>query len=352
MATPTPTTIDGLPTLTINALNAASSIDAVNDLLLIYQNSSTSTLGINRNTLLGISSAPLGLTDTQSPTNKTFNNTNTLTVKDSNLILQYASGVTSQATFSLANITAGQTRVITLPNYNGTIATLAGTETLTNKTLTSPTINSPTITNATISSDAITGYTTSSTGTIYGLSITSGTIGSAGIASGAITSTQLGSGAVTNAAIAAAGLYATKIYNPYKFSVYWAAGEASYTSSGTGVIVKYDTITFDSNNNFSTSTHIYTVPLNGYYQFNHATQVNNGGNPGYANASYNIGGTNYQVNQQALSASSSDVIVGNGWYGYLTAGTSVSVYIGSSSIWGVVGGNNNTWFSGYLVSAT
>ncbi len=45
---------------------------------------------------------------------------------------------TKKAAFQCSGITAGQTRVLTVPDYNGTIATLAGTEALTNKTLTSP----------------------------------------------------------------------------------------------------------------------------------------------------------------------------------------------------------------------
>ena len=117
MSVPTPTTIDGLPTLTINALNVANSIDPANDYLPIYQNSSTSTLGISRNTYLNLSSQPLGLTDTQSPTNKTFNNTNTITVKDGSFTIQNTSDTTKQAVFSLAGLTTSTTRTYTMPNY-------------------------------------------------------------------------------------------------------------------------------------------------------------------------------------------------------------------------------------------
>lgn len=45
--------------------------------------------------------------------------------------------------FEVDGFTTATTRVLTPPNYDGTIATLAGTETLTNKTLTSPTLTTP-----------------------------------------------------------------------------------------------------------------------------------------------------------------------------------------------------------------
>lgn len=208
MSVPTPTTIDGLPTLTINALDTANSIDAVNDYLPIYQNSSTSTVGISRNTLLGISSAPLGLTDSQSPTNKTFDNTNALTIKDGSFTLQNTSDSTKQAVFSLSGITTGNTRTISLPDYSATMASLAGTETLTNKTLTSPTISSPTITNATLSTDAITGYTSPSTGTVYGMSVASGLLTSAAIL-GKVNTAAIQSSAVTTAKIATNNVLST-----------------------------------------------------------------------------------------------------------------------------------------------
>jgi hypothetical protein len=54
--------------------------------------------------------------------------------------LQDAADTTKQASFVLSGITAGQTRALTVPNFNGTIATLAGVETFTNKAITAPTI--------------------------------------------------------------------------------------------------------------------------------------------------------------------------------------------------------------------
>lgn len=75
--------------------------------------------------------------------------------------------------FDAGGITTSSTRVITIPDYNGTLATLAGTETLTNKTLTSPTI----------------------TGT---LTIPSGAIATAGIADDAVTLAKMAAGTPGN----------------------------------------------------------------------------------------------------------------------------------------------------------
>jgi hypothetical protein len=52
---------------------------------------------------------------------------------------------TKKMAFQVSGVTAGETRVFTAPDYNGTLATQAGTETLTNKTLTAPVLNSPKI---------------------------------------------------------------------------------------------------------------------------------------------------------------------------------------------------------------
>lgn len=53
--------------------------------------------------------------------NKTIDNTNTITVKDANFTLQDDGGVTRQAQFQLSGVTAGQTRVMTVPDANTTL---------------------------------------------------------------------------------------------------------------------------------------------------------------------------------------------------------------------------------------
>jgi hypothetical protein len=163
--------------VTINQLPTANTIDATQDILPIYTASATATQGISRNTLLGLASNPVGLTDSQTLTNKT-------------LTSPTISGPTLSGTLT-GTYTIGGT-----PTFPSSVTTLTGTQTLTNKTFTSPTINSPTITNATITADALTGYTVSNTGTLYGISVATGVITTAG---------SIGSGAnVTNGVQAAA----------------------------------------------------------------------------------------------------------------------------------------------------
>lgn len=176
----TANTIGGTPTTTTAPLPVANSIDPINDLIPIYTASVQATQAISQQTYLGITGNPVGTNDSQTLTNKTLGNTNTITVKDGNFTLQNTSDTTKQARFSLASLTTGNTRTFTLPDLSDTIVTLTATQTLTNKTLTSPAINSPSISNATITSDSYAGYTVSTSGSIYGISVTSGVISTTG----------------------------------------------------------------------------------------------------------------------------------------------------------------------------
>lgn len=54
------------------------------------------------------------------------------------------------------------------------------------------------------------------------------------------------------------------IHNPYKFGAYRS------TSQGGGTII-FANEYFDTNDNYNTSTGIYTCPVTGYYQFNATT---------------------------------------------------------------------------------
>lgn len=190
-------------TITVDSLPVANSIDPVQDYTLIYTHSATDIQGINRNTYLGLSSQPLGLTDSQSPQNKVLDNTNSLTVKDTLFTLQDDGDVTKQTKFQLSGITTGTTRTLTIPNVSDTLVGLTATQTLTNKTLASPVITGGSVDNSTVTIDTLSGHTTSNTGTVYGVSVTSGVIASAALA-----------GSVNNAALSL------------------SAGVTSYTNSG------------------------------------------------------------------------------------------------------------------------
>lgn len=65
------------------------------------------------------------LTLAQTLINKTLDNTTVLTIRDSNLTLQDDADTTKQAKFELSGIATGTTRTLTFPNANGTLALVA-----------------------------------------------------------------------------------------------------------------------------------------------------------------------------------------------------------------------------------
>ena len=68
-------------------------------------------------------------------TNKTLDNTNTVTLKDTNFTLQDDGDTTKQAKFQLSGISAGITRTLTMPNASTTLVGTDAAQTLTNKTI-------------------------------------------------------------------------------------------------------------------------------------------------------------------------------------------------------------------------
>lgn len=86
---------------------------------LQFQLSGITTGTIRTLTVPDTSDTIVGLTATQSPTNKTFDNTNTATLKDSNFTLQDNSDATKTATFELAGLATSTAAVLPITNSSG-----------------------------------------------------------------------------------------------------------------------------------------------------------------------------------------------------------------------------------------
>lgn len=86
---------------------------------------------------------------TQTLTNKTLTsptiNTPTITVLDSGFTVQDNVDPTKQLQFQVSGVTTGTTRTLTIPDANTTLVGTDATQTLTNKTFTSPSMSSPTV---------------------------------------------------------------------------------------------------------------------------------------------------------------------------------------------------------------
>lgn len=172
----------------------AITIDGSTHYLLIQPGSSSTAYNkINRNVFLGVSGQPVDISTSQTLTNKVIGTTNSIT---GNVATFQLSGTNSRLISFALGTTNATTRTVTFPDSDITIVGAANTQTLTNKTLTSPTISGGSIDNTTITVDTISGHTTPNTGTVYGLSVTSGKLGTTALATNAVQASQLATNAI------------------------------------------------------------------------------------------------------------------------------------------------------------
>lgn len=181
-----------MSTTPISALPSIGTIDPASDLIPIVDVSLGVTDSTTPNHLFGITGSVVGTSDSQTLSNKTLDNTNTLTIKDTNLIIQDDGDVTKQAKFQTSGISTSTTRTYSLPNISDTLTANTASQTLTNKTLTAPVISGGTIDNATITVDSISGHSTSTIVAVGGVQMNNGIIGT----TGAVVTNSIAAGAV------------------------------------------------------------------------------------------------------------------------------------------------------------
>jgi len=178
---------------------------------------------------------------------------------DSSFTLYDNADATKLLMFQLSGLTTGTTSVLTVPDGNGTLVTLAATQTLTNKTLTSPTITTPKYTaEATVASATTTDLASGSSNFVA--------------ISGTATVTSFGSNALTTNPIykcRATGAFtlthnASSLILPGGANITAASGdtfEAKYEGSGNWRINWYEKATGKAVITSTTSTDLPTGTL-------------------------------------------------------------------------------------------
>lgn len=185
------------------------------------------------------------------------------------------------------------------------------------------------------------------------------------LANGVVTADKLASDAVTTAKILDDAVTSAKLVgidksnlttdsNPYKFYVYQASNQG--TTSSTWTTLNMGTEDFDTNNNVSGGT--YTVPVNGFYQFNATSGTE--GSPGQIQGwgvriIKNVGTTNTTlagsywydngVSLDAATESCSCIV-------QLTAGETVTIQGWMAGTASMMAGRDKCHFSGFLVCRT
>jgi hypothetical protein len=199
----------------ITALTSYTNPDATQDVLPIVDVGNGMTKKITRDSLLGITSAPTGISDSQTLSNKTLTNP-----------------TINAAT--LSGTIAGTYTIGGTPTFPATVVTTTASQTLTNKVLTSPVVNTATIANPTLTVDSIAEYTGANGVTIDGLSIKDSALNTAN----SVVTTN-----ITDDAVTAAKMLNGQIYKRRGGSatVWGTAGTTDYDVSASDVRIQCGT---------------------------------------------------------------------------------------------------------------
>lgn len=163
------------------------------------------------------------------------------------------------------------------------------------------------------------------------------------------TVTQTGADGVGNIIYPVGILSAKQIQNPYKFNVYRNAAFNGTTSTSTLI---FDTKVFDTGNNYSTSTGLFTSPVAGYYQFNWMVTSNHASSrwltllQDITNNAELARGSDINVLTSGISTSQGSQII------QLSLNQQVAIQLFSDNTNAGQPGLSKTYFSGFIVSAT
>lgn len=230
---------------TIPDLTLLTSVDRAADL---FEVSDTSDSGNSKKTtvdsMLDVTSHPVGINDVQTLTNKTLT----------------ASTVSSPV---LSGTVTGTYTLGGTPTFPSAVATLTGSQTLTNKTLTSPTINTATISNPTLTVDTVSEHTSANGVSVDGVTLKDSNVSATNLtATGtlAVTGTSTLTGAVstvgqlsvqTSTAPPAAGASTSgiKVSSTANLGLFWGSAAPTFSAAQGALYIRTD--------GSSTSTRLY-----------------------------------------------------------------------------------------------
>lgn len=250
-------TLNNTNIVTIQDTNLTIQDDGDNTKQFKFQASGITTGTLRTIVIPDATTTLVGTDTTQTIMNKTIDNSNTITIKDVNFTIQDDGDTTKQAKFQASGISTGTTRTFVFPDATTTLVGTDATQTLTNKSISGST---NTITNVSL--------TTGVTGTLP--LANGGTNASLTASNGAVaysTSTALALSAVgTSGYVLTSAGAGTPTWNNAFVPVQYNTAAGQTIANNTETIVDFGTSVFDPQSTVTTgATWKFTAPTTGYY---------------------------------------------------------------------------------------